>query len=243
MDPIYWHTFLARPYVFLFFAVWGALSLRHLGLKPSLIWLTLGYAIAWASEASSIRTGFPYGWYFYRYENLQNEWLLFGVPVWDSLSYVFLSYAGFCVALFIVQKRRILVLALLTALATTLLDIIIDPLAHQGSKWFLGDIYYYPRPGVYFDVPLSNFAGWFLTTGSIALGFLLAMRRRPLPRLLNQNALLLGLAFYFGIAVFMVGITLWIGNYPLAAADITLITLLISGIIWRLRRGDRDESV
>lgn len=241
MDPLYWHTFLARPYVFIFFALWLGLSWRHLG-KYSFIWLVLGYVIAWASEASSIRTGFPYGWYFYRYENLQNEWLFFGVPVWDSLSYVFLSYAGFCVALFMIQKRRLFSLALASAALTTLLDILIDPVAHQGEKWFLGDIYYYPTPGFYFDVPLSNFAGWFLVTGSIAGGFLAITRRHALPALFTARCVYSGMVFYFGIAAFNTGIAFWIGDYRLAAADMSLIAL-VSLIVWRFRRAGRGESV
>ena len=42
------------------------------------------------------------------------------------------------------------------------LDIIIDPVALRGYRWFLGQIYGYPEGGVYFGVTISNFAGWFL---------------------------------------------------------------------------------
>lgn len=222
MDPIYWHTFIKRPYVFLFFLSWFSLALRHLGLKLTLKFLVCGFVIAWGSEALSIRTGFPYGWYFYRYENLQNEWLLAGVPVWDSLSYVFLTYAGLCMALWFSPSNKVK-LALLTGLFTTFLDVIIDPVAHQGSKWFLGDIYYYPHPGIYFNVPVSNFLGWFLVTSTIAFASLYG--RKP-EELASPSAIRLGAAFYFAIALFNVGITLYIRDFTLALVDLVWLGVL-----------------
>jgi len=41
-----------------------------------------------------------------------------------------------------------------------LADVIIDPVALRGERWFLGRIYGYPEPGVYFGVPVANFLGW-----------------------------------------------------------------------------------
>ena len=99
------HTILVRPYVFLFLAAYLVLSISSWGWRRSFAFLLFGYLIAWASEAASIRTGFPYGWYFYRYENLEGEWLNAGVPVWDSLSYVFLCYAGLELAAVILRHK------------------------------------------------------------------------------------------------------------------------------------------
>jgi len=52
----------------------------------------------------------------------------------------------------------------LGAFLQTFLDIIIDPVALQGSHWFLGQIYGYYEEGVHFGVPLSNYIGWLLTS-------------------------------------------------------------------------------
>jgi len=40
------------------------------------------------------------------------------------------------------------------------LDVVIDPLAVRGDRWFLGQVFTYAEPGIYFGVPCSNFAGW-----------------------------------------------------------------------------------
>ena len=51
------------------------------------------------------------------------------------------------------------------------LDVVIDPLAVRGDRWFLGRIFYYPEPGWYFGVPAANFAGWVLVGAAIAWGW------------------------------------------------------------------------
>jgi uncharacterized membrane protein len=59
---------------------------------------------------------------------------------------------------------RVLALA---AILTTLADTIIDPVAYLGEHWFLGDLYTYAEDGIHFGVPLSNYAGWLLTTAMV----------------------------------------------------------------------------
>lgn len=172
-------TILTRPYVFLFLAAYLVLALKRWGWKKTLLWLVSGYLIAWASEVSSIHNGFPYGHYKYVYENLAGELMIAGVPFFDSLSYVFLTFVGFTTACFLFSPRnyvdqdkgrRAIKLILLGAFLTMMLDIIVDPVATMGEMWFLGKIHYYVNPGWYFGVPLTNFAGWFLVAFAI-VGF------------------------------------------------------------------------
>ncbi len=244
------HTAAMRPYVIAFFASWLILSLRHLGARATFTWLIAGYAIALASEATSIRTGFPYGWYFYQYEHLQNELLLFGVPVWDSLSYVFLSYAGFAFALTLLKNRvnflpssakSHLALSLAGGTATTFLDILIDPVAHQGEKWFLGDIYYYPHPGWYFDVPLSNFAGWFLVSTAI-IWTVLSLSPAPC-KLWNLTPLRLGSAFYLAIGLFNTAIAFAIGDFFLGTVNFLYLIAIATALAWNYRLSKPPNGV
>ncbi|MBX7148213.1 carotenoid biosynthesis protein [bacterium] len=209
-------TICKRPYVFLFLLTYLFLSIKREGLRNSLVFLFVGYLIAWISEASSIRTGFPYGWYFYKYQNMPGELFNFGVPVWDSVSYVFLTYAGLRVAEFsFPQQLAPFKKAWLAAFFTTLLDVIVDPLAHMGGRWFLGDIYYYPNPGFYFNVPLSNFAGWLLVSFCIAWAGLI-LRKPYFAPVFSRLIHLGGIGLYTGVFLFNLLITLWIKDYFLA---------------------------
>ncbi len=235
-----------RWYVWCFLLCYLFCSLRYWGIKQTFKFMVLGYLIAWMSEAVSIRYGFPYGMYHYKYENLQGEWLIAGVPFWDSLSYVFIAFFSMQVALSIrskyeihepyLQLHRSLKTIVLGAFLMMMLDVVIDPLAHQGNKWFLGDIYYYPNPGYYFDVPLSNFIGWLVTAFTILLAnnFILP----PHDHDIHDSYLNYGLIMYGLIYVFNVAITWWIGDYKLLVAD------MILGILFfiLLSRADRYRN-
>lgn len=171
-------TLLLRPYVFTFLAVYLLAAAAHIGVRRSLIYIPLGYAIAWVSEYSSIHWGFPYGDYYYIPETIHQELWVWGVPFMDSLSYVFLSYCSYSTALFLLSPvkfgpgsvfvletlkiRRSWQTLFLGAFLFVLLDIVIDPVALQGYRWFLGQIYGYRQVGVYFGIPMSNFGGWLL---------------------------------------------------------------------------------
>ena len=237
-----WGTLILRPYVFIFLACYLALATLHLGLGRTLIFLVLGYLTAWLMELSSIHTGFPFGLYIYIPATMDRELWVMGVPFMDSLSYVFLAYASFTMALlalgqgrwqngsYILEDEAALwnswrITFLAAALMMTL-DVVIDPVALRGYRWFLGQIYGYPEYGVYFGVPLSNFAGWFLVAFIMTrlLQFLIARLpasprlksgRRPIP-----FQAFFGPGLYLGILAFNLFMTFWIGEYTLAWASV-----------------------
>lgn len=222
------HTLIERWYVALFLISYLIVAGLHWGGKRTLKFLILGYLIAWASEASSIRNGFPYGMYYYHYDVLAGEPFLMGVPVWDSLSYVFLSFSGYMMALFLRARwdrltplnelQRSWLTVLLGAFLTMLLDVVIDPVAHLGDQWFLGNIYHYPPGGLYFDVPLTNFLGWFLVALSILAVFRLSDRLESVPK--NPKTVLLGVGLFLGVYGFNLLITFWIGAWVLGIASL-----------------------
>src|SRR4030095_11911950 len=100
----------------------------------------------------------------------------------------------------------------LTAAFLTVIDIVIDPVALRGDRWFLGLIYGYPDPGLYFGIPLMNFLGW-AVVGGIALSIYFAADRRLRPLQEHTTAtrhLLLGCGLYYGVLTFNLAITFWI---------------------------------
>lgn len=223
--------FLLRPYVFGFMVAFLVLAERLWGWRRTFLWLGLGYGIAWASEAMSIRTGFPYGWYFYKYENLTQDILLSGVPVWDSLSYTFLIFAGYTVVKYRWPRLSPAATAMAGGAATMLLDMMIDPVSNLGGRWFLGSIYYYPTGGAHFGVPISNYIGWFFVAWVVISVFQRIDRTRntaPLNWLYP--------AFYLAIGAFNTAIAFWIGAWPIGIHN----TLIMAGILCVLCRRRRE---
>jgi len=164
-------TFVLRPYVFGFLAAFLVAGGMDLGWRRTLLFGAWVGPVAWLAEFSSTRTGIPFGLYHYTGSTHGQELFLADVPFMDCLSFVFLAYAAFCLAR-VVHRRSdppAPVVALGAGVLMMLLDVVIDPIAVRGDRWFLGRIFYYPEGGVYFGVPVSNFAGWMIV-GVVGVG-------------------------------------------------------------------------
>lgn len=230
---------VTRPYITAFLVAFVVLASRRMGWQRTLGWLCSGYAIALISEASSIRIGIPYGLYTYRYDQLVSDPLIFGVPVWDSLSYPFLIYAGWSQAHWRDRLGPPWRVALLGALFTMLLDMMIDPVARLGDRWFLGQIYEYAHPGRYFGVPASNFIGWFLVPWLVITANQ-ALWRLPVPVFQRLRPIAppsrLDLGFYLSIALFNIAIAFAIGAWPIGLCSSMILTGIILGTAPGLQR-------
>jgi putative membrane protein len=209
-------TVALRPYVFVFLAIYLVMAAADLGARRAALFTLFAWAVAFLAEFSSIRVGIPFGLYHYTGATQGRELYLAGVPFMDSLSFTFLAYASFCLARALLGRARGLGVVFLSGLLMMLLDIVIDPLAVRGDRWFLGRIFYYPEGGVYFGVPLSNFLGWAIV-GWVIMGGYLAVsgesaRGRPG----------FGIGLYYGILAFNLAVTWWIGEPLLLGLGILL---------------------
>jgi uncharacterized membrane protein len=226
-------TLVLRPYVFLFLAAFIFAGRLLMGWRRTGLFFLVSWLTAFLCEFSSTRTGFPFGFYYYTGSTVGEELYLSNVPFMDSLSFPFLLYASYCLALVFalpsaaspgrlrltldpVIRTSWPVLAL-TALFHTFIDVIIDPVALRGDRWFLGLIYGYPEPGLYFGIPLANFLGWAIVALIAVSGYF--MIDRSLPSLSSaQNgtattlALLLGCTLYYSVLLFNLAVTFWIGE-------------------------------
>src|SRR5207249_1520213 len=105
------------------------------------------------------------------------------------------------------------VTAVLSGFFMMMLDVVIDPVAVRGDRWFLGDLFHYAQDGVYFGVPLSNFAGWWLV-GAIGVFAYEACARAGGSR--EAGRVEAGIALYYAVFVFNLAVTGWIGEWKLA---------------------------
>jgi uncharacterized membrane protein len=240
-------TVTLRPYVFTFLAVYLFLAITIMGRRRTLLFTAVAYILAFLCEYSSIHNGFPFGLYYYIPETRGQELWIAGVPFMDSLSFTFLSFVSFQTAILLrspltIKKWDVQIVTsesvrsswmttLLAGLLMMYLDIIIDPVALQGEKWFLGKIYYYPNGGVYFGVPISNFLGWFFTCVVIIRAYLL------LEQLIKERSGIWHYPFkglgavglYFGVLGFNLTMTFLIGETMMGwvSAFLGLLLLLL----------------
>ncbi len=229
-----WGSVLYRPYVYAFLICFLCFATYHMGAKRMLTFFVSTYLIAYLCEYSSTRNGFPFGMYTYVDDTRTRELWISNVPFWDSLSFVFLSYFSFVLAAAIQRSSQPLHQKMMNratpwigGILMTLLDVVIDPLALQGNKWFLGEIYHYPHKGFYFGVTAANFAGWFFVGFSTQWFFQHLYRILPWChdkwRYLHPNFIKGVLATYAGVFFFNLGITIYIQDYLLILAS-TIVT-------------------
>jgi uncharacterized membrane protein len=113
-------------------------------------------------ENLSIRTGFPFGHYYFT-ERMGPK--ISQVPILLGLAYVGMGYLSWSVARAMLAGRggaltgwRRAILPLLASVVMTAWDVAMDPIWST-----VGHLWIWRQGGAYFGVPLSNFFGWVLT--------------------------------------------------------------------------------
>jgi uncharacterized membrane protein len=236
-------TVIYRPYVFVFLAVYLLIAVSRMGWAKTLAFTVLAWCVAFAAEFSSTRTGVPFGLYHYIDDTRGRELWISNVPFWDSLSFTFLCYLGYSLAVSVhsplfIELRDFQIAdtreirgswrVLFTGtMLMALIDVVVDPLAVRGERWFLGRMYYYPDGGLYFGVPISNFIGW------AVVGFVTIFFYQRIECLWPAGKLTYGVrhvpfggildfGLYFGILLFNIALTFWIGEPLLGTIAILL---------------------
>lgn len=237
-------TLALRPYVFVFLAVYVAAASADLGWRRTLAFAFWVWPVVFFAELLSTRTGFPFGLYHYTGTTRGRELFIADVPVMDPLSFIFLAYGAFCLARATLGSRRHSWwgLALLSGLLMMFIDVVVDPLAVRGDRWFLGRIFEYAEPGPYFGVPLSNFAGWILV-GAVGVGGYLRLAGPPgAPR---PGRVLPGIALYYCVVGFNLAVTAWLGEWALLLSGGALhavLAIVLYNVTTRATRTARDRG-
>ncbi len=238
-----------RPYVFGFLGVHLAGASAFLGWRRTCVYTLLTWAVAFLAESSSIRTGIPFGWYYYIPHTVGRELWIAGVPFFDSLSFSFLMVSSYGVACLLLLARRKAAsvrpgaVAALATLLFVIVDVVIDPVALRGDRWFLGQIYGYPEPGRYFGVPLANFVGWAVVGLVSTVLYQAWAGRQPGPevRPLRGRAWLCP-GLYFLVLAFNLAVTFAIGEWALGLCSLIL-ALAVSSVTIAALRGTPRAAV
>ena len=151
---------------------------EHYRLRGILVFAAICLLIGNALENIGVLTGFPYG--HYEFLPLMGPQLLH-VPILLGLAYIGMAYISWTLARLILRATTTqpegtqrITLPLLAAFIMTAWDFAQDPvwstLLHAW-RWRDG--------GMWFGVPITNFAGWLLTVSLIYFVFALYLCRRP----------------------------------------------------------------
>jgi putative membrane protein len=148
------------------------------GRKRIIQFLVLCLGVGTVAESVSLRTGFPFGEYYFG--DVMGP-KLFHLPVLLALAYVGIGYVAWVLALLILgypgnPMRGIRVVALPVMASSIMMawDLSMDP------DWStLDHAWIWQHGGAYFGVPISNFFGWFLTAYVYYQAFALCCRTGP----------------------------------------------------------------
>lgn len=143
----------------LFALVHGSLLYRPRGIA---VFAALCLGFGTLAESVSLRTGFPFGHYYFT--DVMGP-KIFQLPVLLALAYLGIGYVAWILALLIpgsadkpIHGTRVVLLPLLASLIMVAWDLSMDP------TWSLLDgAWIWQDGGRYFGVPVSNFFGWFFT--------------------------------------------------------------------------------
>lgn len=153
----------------IFIAVWLHGTERY-GIKNLIIFFIITWLVSNFFEAVSIRTGFPFGHYYY--DKLIGP-RLFDVPLIIMFGYFSTGYVSWILANVLLEQtstrlagKQIVLVPLIAACIMVMWDVCIDPLCST-----IGSLWVWKEGGPYFGVPLQNYFGWFFVVYIIYQSF------------------------------------------------------------------------
>jgi uncharacterized membrane protein len=167
----------------LFALAHGSVLYRPKGIS---IFAALCLGFGTLAESVSLRTGFPFGHYYFT--DVMGP-KIFQLPVLLALAYLGIGYIAWILALLIlgyvdkpVNGTRVLALPFLASLIMVAWDLSMDP------NWSTLDrAWIWQGGGGYFGVPVSNFFGWFLAAYLYYQAFALYCRANPIAAAPSQQ--------------------------------------------------------
>lgn len=202
----------------LFALVHGA---RVYGWRNICVFIGIVLLVGNAFENASVVTGFPFGRYYFT--DVMGP-KIFHVPVLLGLAYVGMGYLSWTLARLLLpgqlEHKRLFIVPVIASFIMVSWDL------SQEAVWAtLVKAWIWVDGGSYFGVPLSNFAGWFLTVYVMYQLFALYITGRDASGSASLNTWRLPIAFY---ALSAAGNVLLLFTPQGAVSDAT-------GAVWKVR--------
>lgn len=133
---------------------------QAVGVRRATLIVIIVATTAWAAEVLGSKTSFPFGAYYYT-PTLRPQ--LLGVPLLIPLAWLMMLPPAWAVAQRIIGRSTGPLFVVISALAFTAWDLFLDPQMVYWGLWI------WEQPGIYFGIPLVNFAGWLLISACITV--------------------------------------------------------------------------
>ncbi|AUV82823.1 carotene biosynthesis protein [Salinigranum rubrum] len=161
-------------------------------------------AYSYGIEFLGVHTGVPYGEFYYGVDLGPTA---FGVPLGLPVFFIpLVMNAYLLVSLLLGERAASRPLRLGSVVAAVLaMDLVLDPGAVALGFWV------YPDGGVYYGVPLSNYAGWVLSATVVVVALDIAFSRTALLDRLTNTAFMLDDLVSF--VLLWGAINAWFGNW------------------------------
>jgi len=175
---------------------------KRYGWDNLFAFFTITFLISWSSEAASIATGFPFGGFHYT-ELLGPK--IGAVPMAVMPAYFVAGYLAWTMStVFLVdlgagiKRRNLFLVPVIASFVMVMWDFCLDPIRSTiDGAWI------WEEGGAYHGVPISNYAGWYLTVFVIFQLFALYLYRFSRNKRVGQSKIYWYLApvMYLGLAV------------------------------------------
>jgi uncharacterized membrane protein len=200
------------------------------GLRGMAAFTVFCLGVGAVCESLSLRTGFPFGHYYFT--SLMGPKFI-QLPVLLVLAYLGIGYCSWMLSLLILKYRnkpltgtRVVAVPFLASLIMLAWDLSMDAIwSTLDHAWIWRD------GGSFFGVPISNFFGWFLTSFLFYQAFALYCRANPLPQIPSAPGywrfpiLCYGVCAYGNLLIFRTGL------FPSVAIDPSGKTWLTADIL------------
>ncbi len=141
---------------------------KRKGIVQAILFFGLTFLISLLFEGASVLSGVIYG--SYHYTGRLGPQFLDLVPYVIPAAWFMMLYPAYIIASWLVQpevnrrKANLQAAALVGAILISW-DLVMEPLMTSRQLWV------WDQPGIYFGIPLQNFAGWWLTGFAIVLAY------------------------------------------------------------------------
>ncbi len=178
------------------------------------------FIVEWAGSDS----GFLFGSYDYTDRFAPN---IFGVPIAIGFAWLMVMATTHVVARWIVPNGGLLY-AFTGGVGAVIIDLIIDPVAYQIKEYWI-----WQDTGLYYDIPWTNFFGWFVVAFILHLAIDVIMKQKSMHITAQQAEKRMVLLYVLMIGMFiMLGV---IGGLLVAAFLTATLTALIVFVAWKRR--------